>query len=44
VTDPPPRRPRPQESTIADYLPLILGGVLLLGAVVAAVFLFVLKD
>jgi pSer/pThr/pTyr-binding forkhead associated (FHA) protein len=41
---PPPRRPRKQESTIGDYLPLILGGILLVGAVVAALFLFVLKE
>lgn len=41
---PAPRRPRQQESSIGDYLPLILGGALLVGAVIAAVFLFVLKD
>ncbi|MEN8149974.1 MAG: FHA domain-containing protein [Planctomycetota bacterium] len=41
---PPARRPKKQEASLADYLPLILGGVLLLGALVAAVFLFVLNE
>jgi len=41
---PPARRRRKQESSIGDYLPLILGGVLLVGALIAALFLFVLKD
>lgn len=38
----PRRRPEP-ESGIGDYLPMIIGGVMILGAIVAALFIFVLK-
>jgi pSer/pThr/pTyr-binding forkhead associated (FHA) protein len=40
-----PPRPRKsaQDSTIADYLPLIVGGVLIIGAIIAAIWLLFLK-
>jgi pSer/pThr/pTyr-binding forkhead associated (FHA) protein len=40
---PPPRRPAADESSFADYLPLIFGGILVLGVIAVALWLFVFK-
>jgi pSer/pThr/pTyr-binding forkhead associated (FHA) protein len=42
-TPPPRRRKSAQDSSFADYLPLIVGAVLIIGAIVAAIWLLFLK-